>query len=122
MFCALDVSVLVVLLIYMLSEVPSALTYEIAPITQDMRNAAADIINFQLPTAVIAQQSSVAWQRLAYICDTFGPRFSGSKALEDALTHIRDTALSDGLTVTEEFTYVVRILWLPIYVIHVFNC
>lgn len=108
MFFALNVSVILFLTTIMLSLLPNSLAYEIAPITQDMRNAAADIINFQLPTDIITQQSSVAWQRLAYICDTFGPRFSGSQALENALTHIRDTALSDGLTVTEELTYVVR--------------
>jgi hypothetical protein len=121
MFFALDSSVILILMTIVLSMLPSALTYEIAPITQDMRNAAADIINFQLPTAVIAQQSSVAWQRLAYICDTFGPRFSGSKALEDALTHIRDTALADGLTVTEEFTYVVRQLISMFMIAYVIN-
>lgn len=77
-------------------------SYSIAPITRDMRDAAKAIINYQLPTARIAQASSIAWQRLAFICDTFGPRFSGSQALEDALTHIKEEATKDGLRVTEQ--------------------
>lgn len=38
--------------------------------------------------------------------DTFGPRFSGSQSLERALDHIRDTAVADGLVVTEQATAV----------------
>ena len=40
--------------------------------------------------------------------DTFGPRFSGSAALETALDYIKATATSDGLRVTEQFTMVPR--------------
>ena len=67
-----------------------------------MREAAADIIQYQLPPGGVTQESSISWQRLAYICDTFGPRFSGSQALEDALTHIKNLAIQDGLKVTEQ--------------------
>jgi hypothetical protein len=56
--------------------------YEIAPITNQMRQAAQQIEDYLLPQNGVTQQSSIAWQRLAYICDTFGPRFSGSQALE----------------------------------------
>lgn len=43
------------------------------------------------------------WQRLAFICDTFGPRLSGSDALERAIDHIVRVARDeDGLAVTEE--------------------
>lgn len=38
--------------------------------------------------------------------DTFGPRFSGSENLENALDYIRELALSDGLRVTEQDTMV----------------
>ncbi len=77
-------------------------SYTIAPITKDMQDAAAGIIKFQLPPGGVTQESSISWQRLAYICDTFGPRFSGSQALEDALTHIKNLATQDGLKVTEQ--------------------
>ena len=77
-------------------------SYTIAPITKDMQDAANDIIKYQLPAEGVTQGSSISWQRLAYICDTFGPRFSGSQALEDALTHIKNLATQDGLKVTEQ--------------------
>jgi carboxypeptidase Q len=80
--------------------------YEIAPITQEMKSASEQIISYFLPPSGVTQTSSVAWSRLAYICDTFGPRFSGSEALETALDYIRDTAREDGLRVTEQFTMV----------------
>ena len=87
---------------------PYASGYEIAPITPDMETAADEIISYLLPPTGVTQSSSVAWSRLAYICDTFGPRFSGSDALESALDYIRDTATTDGLRVTEQFTMVPR--------------
>lgn len=82
--------------------------YEIAPITPEMESASEQIISYLLPSTGVTQSSSVAWSRLAYICDTFGPRFSGSEALETALDYIRDTAEEDGLRVTEQFTMVPR--------------
>ena len=39
-----------------------------------------------------------AWERLAYLCDTFGPRFSGSQALEDAIDWTIETMTRDGLS------------------------
>ena len=80
--------------------------YEIAPITADMTSAAYAIEQYLLPESGVSDLSSVGWQRLAYICDTFGPRFSGSEGLENALSYIRDLATNDGLKVTEQFTMV----------------
>ena len=79
------------------------------PVTADMRGAASAIIQRLLPASGVTQLSSTAWQRLAYLTDTFGPRFSGSAGLERALDWVRDTARAvDGLTVTEQFTMVPR--------------
>lgn len=38
-----------------------------------------------------------AWERLAYLCDTFGPRLSGSQNLENALDWIEKSMVNDGL-------------------------
>jgi carboxypeptidase Q len=81
-------------------------TYTLAPVTDDMRSVAQQVLDTALPTTGVTQESSVAWSRLAYICDTFGPRIAGSQALEDALDWIKVTAESDGLRVTEEPTLV----------------
>lgn len=40
---------------------------------------------------------STAYNRLAYICDTFGPRLSGSKNLENSIDWIIDEMIKDGL-------------------------
>jgi carboxypeptidase Q len=40
---------------------------------------------------------STAYNRLAYMCDTFGPRLSGSKNLENAINWILKEMNSDGL-------------------------
>ena len=40
---------------------------------------------------------STAYNRLGYMCDTFGPRFSGSKNLENAINWILKEMNSDGL-------------------------
>lgn len=81
--------------------------YTLAPVTAQMGQAASKIINSLLPSTGVTQESSVAWQRLAYITDTFGPRFSGSDNLENALSWIRDTAKNiDHLQVSEMNTYI----------------
>ncbi|BFI25530.1 carboxypeptidase Q [Marchantia polymorpha subsp. ruderalis] len=49
-----------------------------------------------------AFSSSTVYDRLAYITDTFGPRLSGSSALESALDWAKDQAQKDGLKVYEE--------------------
>ena len=81
--------------------------YILSPVTQEMTSAADAIIRTLLPSGGVSPSSSVGWTRLAYITDTFGPRFSGSQALEDALSWIRDTAINeDHLRVTEQHTFV----------------
>ncbi|KAH7404283.1 hypothetical protein KP509_15G019300 [Ceratopteris richardii] len=49
-----------------------------------------------------AFSSRSAYERLAYMTDTFGPRLSGSTALELALNWTKEEILSDGLSVQEE--------------------
>ena len=44
-----------------------------------------------------AMKDSTAYERLAYLCDTFGPRLSGSSNLEKALDWIISEMRSDGL-------------------------
>ncbi|HYE96686.1 MAG TPA: M20/M25/M40 family metallo-hydrolase [Rubricoccaceae bacterium] len=44
-----------------------------------------------------ATVDSTAWMRLAYLCDTFGHRLSGSQALEDAIDWMLATMEADGL-------------------------
>lgn len=44
-----------------------------------------------------ALESSFAWDRLARLVDEFGPRFSGTQALEGALDWILEEMRSDGL-------------------------
>jgi hypothetical protein len=81
--------------------------YDLAPVTDDTRANANAIIGSLLPSSGVTPDNSVAWSRLAYICDSFGPRFSGSAALEAALDWVRDTARNvDGLTVTEQPTLI----------------
>ncbi|MFP8488469.1 M28 family metallopeptidase [Gracilimonas sp. Q87] len=43
-----------------------------------------------------AVSSDLAWDRLSYMADTFGPRFSGSQNLEDALDWILEEMQKDG--------------------------
>lgn len=44
-----------------------------------------------------AMKDSSSWERLAYMCDTFGPRLSGSENLEKALNWIFEEMKKDGL-------------------------
>ncbi len=44
-----------------------------------------------------AMADSAAWERLAYLTDTFGPRFSGTENLENALDWILEEMERDGL-------------------------
>ena len=71
-----------------LTSMMSVYGYQISPITDDMQSAADAVISELLPAGGVTTASSVAWTRLAYICDTFGPRFSGSAALETAVSSI----------------------------------
>lgn len=44
-----------------------------------------------------AMSDSSAWERLAYFCDTFGPRFSGSENLNNSLIWAEQEMKKDGL-------------------------
>ena len=44
-----------------------------------------------------ALSDSTGFDRLAYMCDTFGHRFSGSESLEQAIDWILETMTADGL-------------------------
>lgn len=43
-----------------------------------------------------ATNSDLAWERLTYMADTFGPRFNGSENLENSLDWIIETMKNDG--------------------------
>lgn len=43
-----------------------------------------------------AMGSDIAWERLTYMADTFGPRFSGSENLENSIDWIVETMKEDG--------------------------
>lgn len=70
---------------------------ETSAITAAMRNGSSLLI-----ARGLNEEQDTLWQRLAEVCDTFGPRFSGSKNLEDALTWIHARAKADGLSVKEQ--------------------
>ena len=55
------------------------------------KNAASSIIEQALSDSTI-------YNRLAYMTDTFGPRFSGSQNLEDAIDWIAETMKKDGFS------------------------
>jgi carboxypeptidase Q len=44
-----------------------------------------------------AYKDSSAWERMAYMCDTFGPRLSGSENLENAIKWLESQMLLDGM-------------------------
>ncbi len=62
---------------------------------QDLVTASPDSVANRLIDAALADSS--AFERLAYLVDTFGPRFSGTRDLERALDWILETMEADGL-------------------------
>jgi carboxypeptidase Q len=46
-----------------------------------------------------AVSDTLGWERLAYLVDTFGPRFSGTQNLEDAIDWVIDKMREDGFDV-----------------------
>ncbi len=62
-----------------------------ATMPQEWIDAAAKI-------AAAAEGERSAWERLAYMADTFGHRLSGSKALEDAIDWTLEVMREDGLS------------------------
>ncbi|HEY3862786.1 MAG TPA: M28 family metallopeptidase [Verrucomicrobiae bacterium] len=61
--------------------------------------ACARVEAANVPARLMAEsaKSDFAWQRLARMCDTFGPRFSGSTNLEAAIDWILAEMKKDGL-------------------------
>lgn len=49
-----------------------------------------------------AFNTTIVYDRLAYMTDTFGPRFSGTPGLESALDWIKEHAQEDGVFLREE--------------------
>lgn len=43
-----------------------------------------------------------SFEEFEYLCDTFGPRYVGTKALDSALDYIAGTMAKEGLKVTKE--------------------
>jgi len=65
-----------------------------APAAQSLADTYRDAAN-RLIDAALADDA--AWQRLARLTDTFGPRFSGTQNLEDAIDWILEEMERDGL-------------------------
>lgn len=57
----------------------------------------ANVVTAAARLTEAAKGETVAWNRLAYMCDTFGHRLSGSKALEDSIDWAVETMRADGL-------------------------
>lgn len=78
-----------------------ATAYSYVPVDASMVAARDSIL-------AVARSTNVSWTRLAYMCDTFGPRFSGSSSLESALDWLAATAAADGFEVAQEPVLVPR--------------
>ena len=72
----------------LLAPIPTGLAAQVIP--GDTRAAAQRLMDAAL-------ESRVTWERLAELVDTYGPRFSGTEALEEALDWILERMESDGL-------------------------
>ncbi|MGC8897838.1 MAG: M28 family metallopeptidase [Bacteroidota bacterium] len=72
------------------SSLLSAVPIDSSWIVSNYRALANRIIQF-------AQKDSSAYNRLAYLCDTFGPRLCGTQNLEQAIDWILSTMKLDGL-------------------------
>lgn len=68
----------------------SAFGAELTYLTPAQSKSAQDLIES-------AMESSFGYERLAELCDRFGPRFSGSQALEDSIDWILEAMRTDGL-------------------------
>ena len=73
-----------------LSLVPAGCTAQPSSIPQETLASAERLMEAAL-------ESPVTWERLGELVDTFGPRFSGTQSLEDALDWILATMEADGL-------------------------
>lgn len=73
----------------------TVITGQVFPPTQQMYADANTIISFINTNA----GNRTAWDRLAFTTDTFGPRFTGTQALTDAIAWFGQMAAADGLLV-----------------------
>jgi len=64
--------------------------YDSLQIYKNYRNIVEKIFN-------AAHRDSSAWQQLAYMCDTYGPRLCGSEGLEKSLNYMFEQMKNDGL-------------------------
>lgn len=83
------------------SRIAYLLVLAIACISLSFSNASAQTITERYAETVqklidASLVSDSAWSRLAYITDTFGPRFSGSQNLEDSIDEIVRMMRADG--------------------------
>lgn len=60
-----------------------------------LNSSYSEIANRIIDTAL---SDSTVYHRLAYMTDTFGPRFSGTKALEDAIDWVAEEMETDGFS------------------------
>jgi len=69
---------------------PLSLVFAQSGISKKYESTVKQIINYAL-------KDSSTWERLAYMCDTYGSRLCGSENLENALNWIFDEMKRDGL-------------------------
>lgn len=51
----------------------------------------------RMVSLTMAQNNTALFDRIAWLCDTYGPRFSGSQALEDAIDGLHDKFVHEDL-------------------------
>ena len=73
-----------------------------APTTASTQDSAPSLAQKYVDAAIkitaLAEDDTRAWDRLAYVADTFGHRLSGSQALEDTIDWAVETLAADGLS------------------------
>lgn len=65
-------------------------------VTHAQPNLSGEIITNSEALISEALENDIAWERLTYLADTFGPRFSGSENLENSIDWIVETMQNDG--------------------------
>ncbi len=91
MFLNSKLSIIILISIFSASISASAQDIDSAYIYNNYKAAAVKIIK-------AARADSAAWDRLAYMCDTFGSRLSGSESLNQAIDWGYDQMKKDGFT------------------------
>jgi len=67
-------------------------------VSEETEQGVQRIIN----AALDPSKATFVYDRIADITDTFGPRLSGTQALEDAMTYMKGMMVKDGLVTREE--------------------